>query len=168
MKNILLGITLLVLIGGGVYYFAGKASKPKDVHYHAGFVVYVDGVKQDYTDDQYMYYDICSVQDKIKKGTATKLEIIHLHENVGDVAHIHEKGATLGLLFENIGIHFPSDKTIVGYKNGQETPDIMKQGIEPYESVIIVVGDGTGVDLTKYVSGEHIRQVETNSKYCGK
>jgi hypothetical protein len=40
------------------------------------------------------------------------------------------------------------------------------QRIKPYDSVIIIIGDTSGIDVTKTVSRSHIDDVEKRSEGC--
>jgi len=70
-------------------------------------------------------------------------------------------------LFKNIKFTFSEGKPITGYINGKQVDNIPSSLIKPYDSVIIIVGDSSGIDLTKYVSVDHIKEVEKKSESCG-
>lgn len=123
------------------------------MHYHAGFVVYVDGVKQDYSGYQYMNYTPCSEHEEKKSPEEEQVEKAHLHEGVGDVVHVHRSGAVWGDLFNNIGVELA------------EQPEILSQKIEPNSSVVITIGNK--VDSPEYVTQERIKEVEAKSELCG-
>lgn len=139
----------------------------ESVHYHAGFRVYIDDQLQDYSDYQYMNYVPCSEHDHDKSDAEEQMEKAHLHDNVGDVVHVHREGATWGDLFRNIGVELPQDKTIKAYINGIENEDIMKAPITAYTTVIFVVGDSDQSRGNEVVSEEHIKEVEAKSELCG-
>jgi hypothetical protein len=136
------------------------------IHYHAGFLVYVDGTLQDFSGDQYMNIDFCSIPHAKETPQEIQIGKAHLHDNVGDVVHVHRPGAVWGDLFTNIHYAFPAGKPIAGYVNGQAVPDILRDPIKPYDSVIITVGDSSTVDLTNMVPKSHMVDVEKHSEGC--
>lgn len=141
---------LLLLVLTGVYYY----TRPTDhVHYHAGFTVYFDGVKQDYSDYKYMNLVPCSEHDVKKRAAEEQMEKAHLHDGVGDVVHVHRAGAVWGDLFKNIGVELA------------EEPAILRQMIEPDSSVVITIG--SPVENPEKVTIEHIKEVEAKSELCG-
>ncbi|TXH00388.1 MAG: hypothetical protein E6P95_03615 [Candidatus Moraniibacteriota bacterium] len=137
------------------------------VHYHAGFKVYVDNRLQDYSGYQYMNYTPCSEHDEKKSKEEEQMEKAHLHENVGDVVHVHRIGAVWGDLFTNIKVSFPSDKKITGYIDGRKVEEIMSTPIEAYTTAIILVGESDASRGGEVVSRAHIEEVEKKSELCG-
>jgi len=85
-KYVLAGV-VVGLIGIGGWWVTRKPTK---IHYHAGFQVYVDGVKQDFSADKYMKVDPCTIAPKT--AADVQLDKGHLHDKVGDVVHIHTTG----------------------------------------------------------------------------
>lgn len=142
-------IGLVVVLGGVLLYRLW--GQQKDVHYHAGFVVYVNGEKQDYSDWQYMHWELCT--DGQDQHEDEQIEKAHLHDGVGDVVHVHRSGAKWGDLFDNIGVRLA------------EEPDILQQEIVPNSSVVITIG--ATVENPKYVTIERVREVEAKSELCG-
>ena len=140
--------------------------KPKAVHYHAGFLVYVDGVHQDFSDTKYDKIEPCTTSG-IKPQENAQLDKAHLHDNVGDVVHVEHTGAVWGDLFKNIHFAFKNDEPLRGFINGKEIPDILSYPIKAYDSVIFVVGSDSGIDFTKAVTKTHIVDVEKKGESCG-
>ncbi|HJZ05083.1 hypothetical protein A2634_04535 [Candidatus Amesbacteria bacterium RIFCSPHIGHO2_01_FULL_48_32] len=62
--------------------------EPETVHMHFDIAVYVDGKKLDFSADKYQ----------------EKHPAVHFHDNNGEVAHIHQKGATLGVFIDSLGL----------------------------------------------------------------
>ncbi len=140
-----------------------------EVHYHAGFLVYVDGVKQDFSDFKYMELEPCTDHKDAHKEDEQK-EKAHLHDGIGDVVHVHRANAVWGDLFQNIGYTFPANKTIIGYQNGQRIErieNILEKPIMPNDSLIIAVGDFDIGALRSPVTLDHIKEVESKSETCG-
>lgn len=137
------------------------------VHYHAGFKVYVDNQLQDYSGYQYMNYTPCSEHDEKKSKEEEQMEKAHLHENVGDVVHVHRSGAVWGDLFRNIKANLPSDKKISGYIDGEMINEIMNEPIKAYTTAIILVGESDVERKNEIVPKTHIEEVEKKSELCG-
>lgn len=152
-KSILMGGLLLGLLAVGGSLVAENSEKEEHVHYHAGFSVYIDGVKQDYSDFKYMNFTPCSEHDEAKSKEEEQIEKAHLHDSVGDVVHVHRSGAKWGDLFKNINVSLPNDLPI------------LSKNIEPNSSVVITIGEPIA-NPTK-VSMERIQEVEAKSELCG-
>lgn len=80
-------------------------SDPAHVHLHAGFQVYQGNTRADFTDIRYIYFMPCGLPDD---QISTIQDKIHLHDQVGDVAHIHAAGITWRNLFESLQYDIPS------------------------------------------------------------
>jgi hypothetical protein len=155
-KSIKMGLSLTALlsVAGAGWLYSSSIHKADDhVHYHAGFTVYIDGVKQDYSDYKYMNFVPCSEHDQKKSKAEEQIEKAHLHDGVGDVVHVHRSGGKWRDLFKNIGVDLPGDLPI------------LDQPIEPDSSVVITVG--TPVENPDKVTLEHIKEVEAKSELCG-
>lgn len=166
MKKIFIIVSLILLVGVGSYLYLQRNTHD-DTHIHAGFVVYIDGVKQEYSDIKYMNLTPCSDHESVNTPEEEQIEKAHLHDNDGDVVHVHRKGAVWGDLFTNLGISFDSSKEIAGYKDGQKITDILKKNIIPNESIVIVVGDQSKATTYTPVSEEKVIEVGKKSELCG-
>lgn len=177
-KKILLIAFALSLIAGLIFFITNSKlliTNSKPIHYHAGFLVYIDGQLQDFSDQEYMEISACKIVEQTQTPEEIQIEKAHLHDNVGNVVHVHQKGAVWGDLFKNINFNFPTDGSVIGFINNKLVPNILVDKIRPNESVIIVamskkdiiVDDIKGIDLTKYVTVEHIKEVEKKSESCG-
>ena len=109
--------------------FSGIGRSIEEVHYHAGFLVYVDGVKQDFSDTKYMHVEACD-EEGHEVEEDEQLEKAHLHDGVGDVVHVHRNDATWKDLFTNIRYEFPSAQEVAGYVNGVRVENILKEPIK--------------------------------------
>lgn len=168
MKKFLLIILLLVGVGVGGYFYYDNFIKEKDVHYHAGFRVYVDGKLQDFSDIKYMHYEPCSEGDS-HHDEDDQIEKAHLHDKVGDVVHVHRDGAVWGDLFKNIGYKIDEKKGLLAYVNGEKVDGVLSYPIKPYDSLVLLVGKHGDVKgyLKKAVVKRHIVEVEGMSESCG-
>lgn len=167
MKNItffLVGLAL-VIIGVSSYFYFHKTDTDhiEEIHFHAGFQVYIDDIKEDFSNFKYMKIQPCGDAHE----ESDQLEKAHLHDGVGDVVHAHREGGTWGDLFQNI--NYPISNDIIGYVNGQLSPQILTMPIVPNSSVVFFVGKNS--DVEKKVEGrvtqDHIKQVEGKSENCG-
>ena len=161
-------ILMIVLLLVGAYFVISSTQKKTDdhTHFHAGFIVYVNGEKQDYSDTRFMHLDVCSIPGKQDDHAMDVKDTVHLHDNVGDVAHIHIENVTWRMLFENINVSFPGNLPVSGYKNGKIIQDILNQPIQKDDTVIFVIGVKKNADISSYVTIERIREVEGKSNSC--
>jgi hypothetical protein len=160
---LIIGLNLAVWFGG-TSFWDKKISQP-ELHFHAGFQVYVDDHLQDFSNFKYMHTKPCSVNEEVEDE---QIEKAHLHDGVGDVVHSHRDGGTYGDLFQNI--KFSMSEDVVGYINGQQVPQVMKMQIVPNSSAVFFVGNNTDREkkVAVRVTQEHIREVESKSEDCGK
>lgn len=151
MRKYLSWLVVILILGIGVLVYS--PSEEEHIHYHAGFVVYIDGEKQDYSDYKYMNFKSCTEEKSKPTKEELQIEKAHLHDGVDDVVHVEQAGAVWGDLFKNIGVEFSED-----------LPEINKP-IEADSSVVFSVGKP--VDNPEKVSIEHIKEVEAKSELCG-
>jgi len=171
MKRVLFIFIIIVSLVGIVFLYQKSHSQHDEshVHYHAGFVVYIDGVKQDYSASQHMHVDMCSIDRKQQSNTMQKADRAHLHNNIGDVAHIHATAVTWRELFENAHISLPTDKSLITYQNGEEfNRNIFNTVISPYESIILVYGEPIEITPESFISKTYIEEVEKQPSGCEK
>lgn len=168
MKKIKFFVVVLsvVIIAVASYFYFHPSETPHEeaVHFHAGFQVYIDDVKQDFSNFKYMNIRPCG--DAHEEND--QLEKAHLHDGVGDVVHAHRNGGTWGDLFANITYTMPND--VVGYVNGQLVPEILQMPIIANSSVVFFVGKNSDLDkkIAERVTQEHIQKIELKSEDCGK
>lgn len=147
----------------------------EDTHYHAGFHIVVNGEVQDYSGIQYMHLSPCSVDHEETESDAEPTdpkERIHLHNNVGSVAHIHASGVTWRELFTSLGLTSLLDLPLtVRNSSLQPVPNGLDAIVEPYESVIFEFGTTTVSDTelrSLIVPKEEILEAEAQVEACGK
>lgn len=165
-KNVIIGTILgvSVVLLGMVFLFNRPAEEKVD--FHAGFQVYVDGNLQDFSDMKYMDVTPCETFFHKKSD---QLEKAQLHDNVGDVVHVHRKDAVWGDLFKNIGWKIPEGKEFVGYLNGTRTENLLEYPILRYDSVVFFSGkiEGMNQKLQARVTDETMKEVEKKPESCG-
>lgn len=152
-----LGITI-----GMMVLFSWYRWRTRVVHIHAGFIVYADSLKEDFTQIKYMKLEKCGKEEDEDE----QLEKAHLHDNVGDVVHVHRRGAKWGDLFKNIKYNFPEGE-LVGYINGKRINGILNYPIKAYDSSLFVVGKDNGVNKSEVITIERIKEVEGMVENCG-
>ena len=159
-------ITALIILLGGFFLYK-KLTTPKIIHFHAGFQVYVNNVIQNYSDQKYMSLLPCG--KVYNSPQLEQQERAHLHDQVGDVVHVHRVGATWADLFKNMHVSF-GNEPIVGYIRGKKVNNIMTQPIHPYDQAIILVGKHGPISnyLKNQVTIAHILKIERGAfEDCG-
>lgn len=164
-------VAVVSILIAGIGFYLSMKSAPKEVHYHAGFQVYVDDRLQDFSGIKYMTISPCVDSSAIKHPTTEKEKQNdkgHLHDNVGDVVHVHLSGGTWGDFFRNIHYTFPKGKPVFAFINGKSVEDIMNTPIRSYDSVSIFIGtrDKMKEELKNAVTIEHIKDIEKKSELC--
>jgi hypothetical protein len=87
MKKILI-ILLVIILSSVITYFLKK--EPYKVHHHANMLVMIDGKSWDFSRDIYMEeVSRCNVTLDVRSE-----DRIHLHENMGDLVHVHMAAST--------------------------------------------------------------------------
>jgi Cu+-exporting ATPase len=171
-SDLIFAITISSLLGLALLLTSilGFRSQPhyEETHLHAGFQIYLDGVLQDYSDDRYMHLNPCSEEQG--EDYSMVQERVHLHNNIGDVAHIHVKGVKYLDLMESIGIQDLFGSGYISYLNGQEVSDLLNKEISPYDSAVFMIGnkpDDINNLLVNQVTQEKIVETEEQVENCG-
>lgn len=160
-------IICILIIGLSSFLLFKKLTIPKKVHYHAGFVVFQNDKKIDFSDFRYMRVKPCT-NDKGHSDSAEEVqaEKAHLHDSVGDVVHIEAEGAKWKDLFQNINYKIDYSK-VTAYVNGNKVINFENQKIKPEESIIILLGENKNNHLSDAVSKSYIDEKATKSVDCG-
>jgi len=174
MSRIILVILLIIGLGYFVTLllkpsFETEIVAPEEIHYHAGFQVYKDNVLQDFSGLEYMHINPCSEKESNKKLTPEEeqIEKAHLHDNIGDVVHVHRPDALWRDLFLNI--KSPIDVVTSAFINNEPVEDILDYPINESDSVVFFVGENENIEekLKSVVTRERIIEVENKSENCG-
>jgi len=162
-------LDILVIAGVALWFWNndGFAYDKKPIHYHAGFQVYVDNQKQDFSDLKYMKVEPCGNDDHEVTTESEQLEKAHLHDGNGDVVHIHREAVVWSDLFTNINYTLPTD--VQGYINGQLVPQVLSMPIIENASAVFFVGENTDIPakVAGRVTQERIKEVGDKSENCG-
>lgn len=163
-----IGLYLLILLVAGLVLFGKKIFPQPKVHYHAGFVVFHNDKKIDFSDYKYMNVKPCTLDEKeAEEEEDEQLEKAHLHDSVGDVVHVEATNATWKDLFTNL--HYGIDYSkVTAFVNGVKVYSFADLPIRPYDSVVIFIGAVDENHLKEGVTKEHIVQAEKKSEDCGK
>jgi len=164
---IIFSALVLILVLVGVYALTRtQAPTDEEIHIHAAFQLYLNDQLIDFSDFKYMHIKNCTLD-----GSATEedpqIEKAHLHDNIGDVVHVHREQATWGDLFFNIKYTLP--KEITAYVNEVKVADILNMEIEPYDQILIYSGTISDLEtkLKSLPSIDYVKEIETRSESCG-
>ncbi len=167
-----ISVFILVLLIAGAGWFIFNRSRQADmkvapeVHYHAGFKVYENDHLVDFSKPEYMHFAPCGSDEDKKKMPETASDRAHLHNNIGDVVHVHSNKATWGDLWEDLRFH-PQGK-VTYYLNGKKAEDLGGSVIQPYDRLLLLVGDNTNIEQ-KYQTvpdAEKIKQAVASTEGC--
>lgn len=164
---IFLSFVCVLAIVGVAYFLTKDMFTPQKTHYHAGFVVFQNNKKVDFSDSKYMFIEPCNANETKQDSAADiQIEKAHLHENVGDLVHIERTGATWKDLFTNI--KYPIDYTnATGYINGKQVADFQTQSIKPFDSLVVFIGKNNSQLLTQAVTKSYMEKMAKKSTTCG-
>ncbi len=167
-KRKLIAITGILLILSVIVFFKfiRKPEKEAEVHYHAGFVVFNEGQRVDFSDSKYMFIKPCTTGKEKLDAKAEQMEKAHLHDEVGDVVHVEADGAKWGDLFTNISYPIDYSKA-TAFINGSEIGDFQNTPVKANDSLVIFVGKADQSLLSNAVTLDRIKEVESKSVECG-
>jgi hypothetical protein len=171
MKKWILRIAVVLVVAiialAGVKEYKALTT-PQKTHYHAGFVVFDNNKKIDFSKAKYMSVSPCTLHEtEDDSPEAIQHDKAHLHDYVGDVVHVERTGAKWGDLFVNI--NYPIDfSKVTAYLNGQQVQNIQDQPIKTFDSVVFFIGkNDVQKDLKQAVTKAHIEEEGKKSEDCG-
>lgn len=124
-----------------------------ETHYHANFALYINGQKEEFRNFTY-YEEISACSKELENNPKSR---VHMHDNVNDIIHIHDKAVTWSNFFENLGFTF-GDNILVTQKdtylntasskftyilNGEKVDNIATKVIKSEDVLLISYGDET-------------------------
>ena len=151
------------------FLYVGKLLTPKKVHYHAGFVVFENDKKKDFSDFKYMRIKPCLLDQNQKDSKEDiQAEKAHLHDYIGDVVHVESNDSKWNDLFKNLKYQI-NYKDAKAYLNGQIVTDFQEIKINPYDSLVVFAGQEVDTDkfINQAVTKQHIIDSEIKSEDCG-
>lgn len=173
--TILFSIFLIVLIGLAVNksrQFRHNTQTAADFHIHAAFQIYIDGKLQDFSDYKYMHFKPCIAGENETDYTDVR-EKVHLHDNIGDVAHIHYHGVTWQDLLLSLGLSkYLKIQPRYLYLDGVLTADLLTNEIDEYQLAVMAFGKDipqvTMQNQSKHIDQAYFEKVESSIESCGK
>lgn len=174
-KNILgvfIFVAFLGLTGCTLNMPAGHSMQDGEVHIHASFRVVVDGEVQDYSGDAFMQVVPCVVDpdNPPPKDLTDPKERIHLHNNLGTVAHIHAAGVTWRELFVSLELEALLEQGVTVFdKDANSIEQGLDDVINNREQVVFVVGEALSKEevLRHVVPLDDIFLAESQVEACG-
>lgn len=147
----------------------------KEVHYHANFAVFVDGVRLPF--DSFNFYE--EVQSCGGDEVNNPKIRVHMHDQKNYLVHVHDNGVTWGHFFANISMTagdtlFKTDKATfvegvddvaIRYKlNGEEVQTIANRTISSEDTLLVSIGNSTNDDLQNQYAQITRNAAEYNNK----
>jgi len=122
-------------------------------HYHANFALFINGERDKF--DSFIFYEeiaACSGDALINPHTR-----VHMHDSINHVVHVHDKAATWGALFANLGYTLGSDVIVTNdgvFVDGQGGELNFRLNGELVSSVVNEVIGSEDVLLVDYGSSD--------------
>ncbi|KKR71767.1 MAG: hypothetical protein UU81_C0037G0002 [Microgenomates group bacterium GW2011_GWC1_41_8] len=164
-SGIAIGIIAALIVLFFYNAFQPKSENTEEVHYHAGFIVYNNNEKVDFSDLKFMHIEPCSEKEEEHEEDEQE-EKAHLHDGIGNVVHVHRNNAYWRDLFTNIG--YELEEPVTGYIDGALVENILDKKIQPYQSVVIFTGKNMNVEekLNDSTTREQIETAEQKTESC--
>ncbi len=149
LAGILVGILAL---GAARFIALPELVHDEPVHYHANFVLYLNGERVRLQDQRYMQ-DVASC--RVDPTLLSPQDRVHLHQMIDDVVHVHASGVTWGHFFANLGYVLSDDFVVTdsGVRhsagdgqqltfvlNGRRAPSIANQEIRSLDRLLVYQG----------------------------
>lgn len=179
----------LIFIGGGIFIGALAmlgftrqqiASVPAPAfHEHADFAVFLNGVQYNFARPEFMSTKPCVLQsnasgliDVAHAHEGEELDdVVHLHDNIGTVVHVHREGVTWSDFFESLGMSFTNDQFVdaegntydadtkhafVFIVNGEKVSELANRPIRDLDQVLISFGASQRPDAEIWAEYGHV------------
>lgn len=119
-------------------------------HHHANFAVFINGQQVDFSSPRLMSIQPCTDDQHI---SSDPLDNVHLHDQVGNVVHVHAERITWNHLFESI--KFDIDKSMQStasgvlitsvYRNGEKSEhEILGEPIQKQDRLLLHIATQSG------------------------
>lgn len=159
-KIISSAVFVILIIGFFVLYKTLQVSE-NPVHYHANFAVFIDGKEQDFSGDKFMHIEPCS--DEEEEHLEDLDERVHLHDNMGNVVHVHDTNVRWEDLFKNLNYKIKG-KNIRFYINGKEEKYGLQKIIQSNDKVLIAIGENKDLDKEFEAVGSDVADYNSGKK----
>lgn len=145
-------VSVLLTVAAITVLLTFRIPKAEETHYHANFAVFIDEKKLDFSHEKYMHVKPCTGEVNREGHFGDR---VHLHDQVGDVAHIHDSGVVWGelimylglevnqefIMFENTKYPINKGKELVYYINGRKVNDFQTSEISNNDTLIVIIGN---------------------------
>lgn len=168
-KSKIISSTVFVILIVGFFVLYKTIQVPETpVHYHANFAVFIDGKNQDFSEDKFMHIEPCSDKDEHEEPNDLE-EKVHLHDNVGNVVHVHDANIHWEDLFKSLNYEIER-KNVNYYLNGKKDKDVLKKVIQSEDKFLVSIGEkgNSNNELSQVgnLAGEYNKGKKT-AKTCG-
>lgn len=120
------------------------------VHYHANFAVFIEGKQADFTSPSLMHIKPCSNDEH---ESSDPKENVHLHDQIGNVVHVHANGIDWHTFFSTVKFDLLSktnEKLMTVYSKGERvSQEYLYAEIKPQDQVLIHIASQSGVQNVK-------------------
>lgn len=116
-------LVLVIFISGALTYGLVRfiLIEKNDTHYHANFALYINGNKEEFNSFTY-YEEVAACSRDLENNPKSR---VHMHDNVNNIIHVHDKAVTWGDFFNNLGFTM-ADNLLVTPKGTYQTSDVNK------------------------------------------
>ncbi len=138
----------LILSLSVLFFFVAKktlAVPQEPVHYHANFAVFVEGKQVDFTKPSLMHIAPCT--DDVHVSTDPK-ENVHLHDQIGNVVHLHMDGISWNTFFSTVGFDLlpaTNEKSLSVYSKGKKVSEgVLHDTIQKQDEILVHIASQSG------------------------
>lgn len=140
---------VFIIISVCVVFFVGYKTiqiPAIPVHYHANFAVFIDGKQADFTSPSLMHIKPCTNDEH---ESSDPKENVHLHDQVGNVVHVHANGISWQIFFSTIKFNLPekaNEKIMSVYSAGKQVSQgYLDEEIKPQDQLLIHIASKSAV-----------------------
>ncbi|MDO8480720.1 MAG: hypothetical protein Q7S65_02770 [Nanoarchaeota archaeon] len=145
LQSVLISLAVIALLVVIFYPW-----KEQEYHAHADFRVVVNGERLDFGQEKYM-----------TEGSFLLSKYVHLHDNDGDVIHVHNNEVALGDFFASLKFKLNKTclitdmnltyctgdgKALQMFVNGKETPAFHTYEPHDLDRILIIYGNGSDIE----------------------
>jgi hypothetical protein len=109
MKKLIIISSVVIIILLSIVTYKTLQVPEMPVHVHANFAIFVDGKQIDFAKPDYMSLKPCTEN---QEPSVNKLDNVHLHDNVGNVVHVHQDGITWNDLLQSLRFDINSQSDV--------------------------------------------------------